>query len=110
MCKVEQMTSIECRTVGDHKSPKETGVDVECSLERGLVCQEKKAVCPDFEIRVHCQCEGKSLMIHTYSHIPHFKIVIGLRFATKINWHLHSVFHSPSTKNVLVLKMLSPRF
>ncbi|KAH9629264.1 hypothetical protein HF086_008346 [Spodoptera exigua] len=40
MCKEQMMKKIECRTVGDHKSPKETGLDVECSLERGLYCKE----------------------------------------------------------------------
>ncbi|XP_075969965.1 hemolectin isoform X2 [Anticarsia gemmatalis] len=57
MCKSEKMTKIECRTVGDHKTPKETGLDVECSLERGLVCKEVGKQCLDFEIRVYCQCE-----------------------------------------------------
>ncbi|XP_022121224.2 hemocytin [Pieris rapae] len=57
MCKRDNMTKIECRTVGDHKSPKETGLNVECSLEKGLVCSEREKTCPDFEIRVFCQCE-----------------------------------------------------
>ncbi|CAH0701554.1 unnamed protein product [Spodoptera exigua] len=62
MCKEQMMKKIECRTVGDHKSPKETGLDVECSLERGLYCKEVAGnKCLDFEIRVYCECEEPSL-------------------------------------------------
>ncbi|XP_068629642.1 hemocytin [Battus philenor] len=57
MCKPDMMKKIECRTVGDHKTAKETGLNVECSLEQGLVCREQEATCPDFEIRVFCECE-----------------------------------------------------
>ncbi|XP_039747124.1 hemocytin isoform X2 [Pararge aegeria] len=57
MCEKGNMTGIECRTATDHKSPKETGFNVECSLEKGLVCSETEKTCPDFEIRVLCQCE-----------------------------------------------------
>ncbi|CAB3239227.1 unnamed protein product [Arctia plantaginis] len=57
MCKQSMMKKIECRTVGDHRTPKETGLDVECSLERGLVCKEVGKACLDFEIRVYCECE-----------------------------------------------------
>ncbi|CAK1545090.1 unnamed protein product [Leptosia nina] len=57
MCKKENMTEIECRTVGDHVKAKETGFNVECSLEKGLICNEREKNCPDFEIRVKCQCE-----------------------------------------------------
>lgn len=56
-CNKTQMVDIECRTVLSHMSPKETGLDVECSLERGLICNAWKGeICPDFEIRVYCQC------------------------------------------------------
>ncbi|KAJ8725925.1 hypothetical protein PYW08_004108 [Mythimna loreyi] len=61
MCKESMMTKIECRTVGDHKSPKETGLDAECSLQRGLYCKEAGKNCLDFEIRVYCECEEPSL-------------------------------------------------
>nr|XP_053625822.1 hemocytin isoform X2 [Plodia interpunctella] len=57
MCKPDMMTKIECRTKVNHQTPKQTGLDVECSLERGLVCRETGNTCPDFEIRVYCQCE-----------------------------------------------------
>ena len=56
------MVDIQCRTVGSKKSPKETGLDVECSLERGLYCRSRanEAPCEDFEISVLCRCnEGK---------------------------------------------------
>ncbi|XP_025836285.1 hemocytin [Agrilus planipennis] len=58
-CSVNEMTDIECRTVKGHKHPKETDLDVECSLEGGLVCKSKEGEkpCEDFEIRVKCQCE-----------------------------------------------------
>ncbi|KAM3961249.1 LOW QUALITY PROTEIN: hemolectin [Aphomia sociella] len=57
MCKKDMMTNIECRTKVNHQTPKETGLDVECSLERGLLCKEIGGTCPDFEIRVYCDCE-----------------------------------------------------
>lgn len=52
------MVDIECRTAGTHISAKDTGLDVECSLERGLYCKASSnhKLCPDFEIRVLCQC------------------------------------------------------
>lgn len=52
-CSQEFMRKIECRTVGGHLTPKETGEDVECSLERGL---RGIGECHDFEIRVYCDC------------------------------------------------------
>lgn len=57
-CLRSQIVDIECRTVKDHVSPKETGVDVECSLEHGLICKSDKgkSTCKDFEIRVRCHC------------------------------------------------------
>ncbi|XP_017781781.1 PREDICTED: hemocytin [Nicrophorus vespilloides] len=58
-CPQDKIANIECRTVRTHKHYKETGVDVECSLEKGLICQSRKGQrpCPDFEIRVLCKCE-----------------------------------------------------
>lgn len=50
------MVDIECRTANSHIAAKETGLDVECSLERGLVCKADARGCPDFEIRVLCEC------------------------------------------------------
>ncbi|XP_026747695.1 hemocytin-like [Trichoplusia ni] len=58
MCKERFMKKIECRTVEGHKSAKETGLDAECSLERGLYCKEKDRDCLDFEIRVYCECDN----------------------------------------------------
>ena len=52
-CPQTMISAIECRTVVGHKSPKATGQNVECSLERGLMCQ---GVCFDYEIRVLCEC------------------------------------------------------
>ncbi|XP_066594945.1 hemocytin-like [Prorops nasuta] len=59
ICDVNQMVDIKCRSVKEHKAPKETGLDVECSLERGLYCQSERkgAGCLDFEISVLCQCK-----------------------------------------------------
>lgn len=53
ICSTDFFGAIECRTVVNHTSPKKTGQNVECSLERGLVC---KGQCFDFEIRVFCEC------------------------------------------------------
>lgn len=62
-CPVEQMIDIQCRTVktqNDVKDLKDLGLDVECSLERGLICTavggKGRKMCPDFETRVFCQC------------------------------------------------------
>ncbi|XP_031350529.1 uncharacterized protein LOC116176191 [Photinus pyralis] len=58
-CESDMIADIQCRTVDTHLTPKETGLDVECSLERGLVCtsRQDEDECPDFEIRVKCQCK-----------------------------------------------------
>lgn len=54
------MIDVQCRTVDTHQDFKSTGLDVECSLERGLICKaslgKQKKFCPDFEIRVLCEC------------------------------------------------------
>lgn len=52
-CDAEHMEQIECRTVNEHLHPKETGEDVECSLEKGLICVGE---CHDYETRVLCNC------------------------------------------------------
>ncbi|KAG5886861.1 hypothetical protein JTB14_017666 [Gonioctena quinquepunctata] len=61
-CNISDMVDIECRTVDTHTPSKETGLDVECSLENGLICQStiRGKLCPDFEIRVLCQCEEET--------------------------------------------------
>lgn len=53
ICGPQFLSAIECRTVVGHHSPKSTGQDVECSLEKGLQCRGQ---CFDFEIRVLCDC------------------------------------------------------
>ncbi|XP_072943853.1 hemocytin-like [Epargyreus clarus] len=72
MCKKDMMSKIECRTVEEHKPAKDTGLNVECSLEHGLVCEEKTA-CPDFEIRVYCNCteEPFQCMDSNHPNYPH---------------------------------------
>lgn len=52
-CDADHMIQIECRTVDGHLHPKETGEDVECSLEKGLICVGE---CHDYETRVLCNC------------------------------------------------------
>lgn len=52
-CSEKYLTAIECRTVDSHFSPKSTGEDVECSLEKGLLCIGS---CHDYEFRVLCDC------------------------------------------------------
>lgn len=58
ICDKEHMVDIRCRSVEEHLSPKETGLDAECSLERGLYCQSHlpDLPCVDFEISVLCRC------------------------------------------------------
>ncbi|KOX75564.1 Hemocytin [Melipona quadrifasciata] len=57
VCDKKQMVDIKCRSVNGHFTPKETGLDVECSLERGLYCQSQPGLpCIDFEISVLCRC------------------------------------------------------
>ncbi|XP_026826604.1 hemocytin isoform X2 [Ooceraea biroi] len=57
ICNQKEMIDIRCRSVHEHLSPKETGLDVECSLERGLYCQSHPNLpCLDFEISVLCRC------------------------------------------------------
>lgn len=58
------MIDIECRTARSHIDAKSTGLDVECSLERGLVCNSDARRCPDFEIRVLCQCGNKYVVTY----------------------------------------------
>ncbi|XP_030749920.1 hemocytin [Sitophilus oryzae] len=60
-CTLEEMTDIECLTT-DGRHPKELELDVECSLENGLICRssDKKNPCPDFKIRVLCSCNSSS--------------------------------------------------
>lgn len=57
------MVDIQCRTIKTHILPKNTGLDVECSLEHGLICKSAKGgrPCADFEIRVKCDCGGKDI-------------------------------------------------
>ncbi|CAK1581500.1 unnamed protein product [Parnassius mnemosyne] len=72
MCKADMIKKIECRTVDSHKTAKETGLDVECSLEKGLVCHEQENTCPDFEIRVFCECgETFQCLNVTHPNNPH---------------------------------------
>ncbi|KAL0131073.1 hypothetical protein PUN28_002574 [Cardiocondyla obscurior] len=57
VCDKQYIIDIKCRSVKDHLSPKETGLDVECSLQRGLYCQSHPSLpCIDFEISVLCRC------------------------------------------------------
>ncbi|XP_071561739.1 hemocytin [Temnothorax nylanderi] len=57
VCDRKHIVDIKCRSVKGHLSPKETGLDVECSLERGLYCQSHPNLpCVDFEISVLCRC------------------------------------------------------
>lgn len=61
VCDKEHMIDIRCRSVNGHQNPKELGLDVECSLERGLYCQSHANLpCVDFEISVLCRCYDTS--------------------------------------------------
>lgn len=61
-CAPEFIKNIECRTVGTNMLPKATGQDVECSLDRGLICYGD---CYDFETRVFCNCGGAPQKLST---------------------------------------------
>lgn len=52
-CDADFMKQIECRSVDSRLHPKLIGEDVECSLEKGLICVGQ---CHDYEIRVLCDC------------------------------------------------------
>ncbi|XP_014469310.1 PREDICTED: hemocytin isoform X2 [Dinoponera quadriceps] len=57
VCDEEHMVDIRCRSVEKQLSPKQSGLDVECSLERGLYCRSSPGLtCVDFEISVLCRC------------------------------------------------------
>lgn len=53
-CDADLMKQIECRSVDTRVHPKVIGEDVECSLEKGLICQGE---CHDYETRVLCDCD-----------------------------------------------------
>lgn len=53
VCSTDAFAAVECRSVVGHQHPKKTNQNVECSLERGLVCLGQ---CFDYEIRVYCEC------------------------------------------------------
>ncbi|VVC41699.1 Hypothetical protein CINCED_3A025143 [Cinara cedri] len=53
MCDSEQINNIECRPINMKKVQKGIVEKVECSVDKGLVCNGK---CSDYEIRVHCKC------------------------------------------------------
>ncbi|GLH02043.1 Hemocytin [Gryllus bimaculatus] len=53
-CRLNQVELIECRVVSSLKSHKETGLNVSCNIDEGLVCYGSE--CPDFEIRLFCNC------------------------------------------------------
>lgn len=59
ICDKKYMVDIRCRSVKRHLSPEQSGLDVECSLERGLYCESTTDIpCIDFEISVLCRCSG----------------------------------------------------
>lgn len=81
MCDKSHMVDIRCRSVKYHFAPKETGLDVECSLERGLYCESRPNLpCVDFEISVLCQCSTTTIgnidrttgFVLRTTHVRHF--------------------------------------
>ncbi|XP_016844891.1 hemocytin [Nasonia vitripennis] len=65
-CEKDRMVDIQCRTVDGQVSYKDVGINVECSLENGLLClpsKKPKQTCPDFEIRVLCRCESAPIVV-----------------------------------------------
>lgn len=69
-CDADYMTKIECRSVDTHQHPKTIDEDVECSLEKGLICRGQ---CHDYEIRVYCDCNEsiEILMLPTIGRTTH---------------------------------------
>jgi len=53
MCEPEKMTDIECRPLNKKKGLKDNVDKVDCSLDKGLVCNGK---CINYELRVQCKC------------------------------------------------------
>ncbi|XP_031828807.2 hemolectin [Nomia melanderi] len=71
ICDKNHMVDIKCRSVKRHLTPKETGLDVECSLERGLYCRSQPNLpCIDFEISVLCQCTDNTSKTVNTPEIP----------------------------------------
>lgn len=69
-CDLEFIKQIECRTVSTQMAPKTIGEDVECSLERGLLCA---GPCHDYEIRVLCDCKDEIEIFTLPPIIPVYK-------------------------------------
>jgi len=57
MCEREKMTDIQCRSLKGKKGLKDVVEKVDCSLNKGLVCNGK---CRDYEIRVFCKCKKET--------------------------------------------------
>lgn len=83
------MIDIECRTVKTRFTPKQTGLDVECSLENGLICKSgtKGKTCQDFEIRVLCQC-GRNTKFVPKLHILFFIIDFQKKLPQLVSHHV----------------------
>lgn len=67
-CSPEFIKKIECRTVNSRLSTKQTGEDVECSLEKGLLCA---GPCHDYEIRIMCDCGDEIEVFTLPTTMPH---------------------------------------
>lgn len=67
-CPLENMTSIDCRTVGTHEHYKSTGQNVWCSLPEGLICKNRDQpgtkLCYDYEVKFFCKCGIHSAQCH----------------------------------------------
>lgn len=71
-CAPDFMKKIECRTVGTQMLPKATGENVQCSLEKGLICE---GPCHDYEIRIFCDCADEVEIITLPTTIPHIHFI-----------------------------------
>lgn len=83
VCSRDDIVDIKCRSVKRQLTPKESGLNVECSLERGLYCHQhlNEPPCIDFEISVLCRCKSQSSPV---TESPVVKSTTEITFPTSI--------------------------
>lgn len=58
------MVDVQCRSLKDKKGLKDVTEKLDCSLNKGLVCNGK---CSDYEVRVLCECKKEKSAYINYS-------------------------------------------
>ena len=87
MCGRDMMVDIECRAADSKLPHKNTGENVDCSLEKGLECRSSSggskkggskgnSICLDYEIRIKCQCGNYTPVFYLLSSFlgPQFRM------------------------------------